>query len=107
MNDLRLYGKYYKKFKGRYGIPDKVTIVGIDGDTVTYIMGHHSKSELAYRGRTLKEAINNMCLVKMKCNANKILTTITARQKQILDEEDKMIQEMINKADEALEKFKN
>ena len=38
---------------------------------------------------------------------DKIITIITPKQKSIIDKEDKEIQETIDKADRALEKFKN
>lgn len=30
-----MYGHYYKMFKGTGSVPTKVTVVGIEGDTVT------------------------------------------------------------------------
>lgn len=42
MEELRMYGHYYKMVKGYGGIPRKVTVVGIDGDMVTIIYGHYS-----------------------------------------------------------------
>ena len=34
---LEMYGHYYRMFKGTGGVPTKVTVVGIEGDTVTLI----------------------------------------------------------------------
>ena len=107
MNQLELYGNYYKMFKGNGGMPEKVTVIDIEGDIVTFVSGHHSKEEFAERGNTVNEAIYNMCLVKNNCNSNKILTKITPKQKQRIDEEDKKIQKAIDEADRVLEKFKN
>ena len=95
MSKLELFGNYYKVFKGNGGLPEKVTVIAIDGDTVTFIRGHHSKEELQSVG-----FIN-------KCNKNTILTSITSKQKAIIDKEDKKLQEYIDKADRALEEFKN
>ena len=46
MEELRVYGHYYKLFKGEGGIPREVTVIAIDGDMVTIINGHHTKEEL-------------------------------------------------------------
>ena len=35
MSDLVLYGNYYKMFNGNSGIPEKITVVEIKGDSVT------------------------------------------------------------------------
>lgn len=43
MEELRVYGHYYKLFKGEGGIPREVTVIAIDGDMVTIINGHHTK----------------------------------------------------------------
>ena len=48
-----------------------------------------------------------MCLVKNVCKADKILTTITKKQEQSIEAEERKIQTMNNKADKALEEFKN
>lgn len=97
MNQLKLYGNYYKIFKGNGGIPEKVTVIAIDGDVATFIRGHYSQEEFA----------ESMCLIKNKCKSDRILTKITPKQKQLVDDEDKKIQKMIDKADKALEEFKN
>lgn len=107
MNNLKLYGSYYKVFKGRHGIPDKITVIDIDGDTITFIRGHYTLEELTERADTIDEAINSLCLSKNKCSADKILTKISPKQKAILDKEDKEIQKMIYEAGRALEEFKN
>lgn len=107
MQELEKYGRYYKVFKGNGGIPEKVTVIKIDGDTVTFIRGHHTKADFAERGSSVNEAIKNMCLTKMKCSIDKILPTITPKQKQIIDREERKFQRMIEEADKALEEFKN
>lgn len=96
MSKLELFGNYYKASKGNGGIPEKVTVIAIDGDTVTFVRGHYSKEDLQYRS-----------LTENKCNVNKILTTITPKQKATIDKEDKEIQRIIDRADGALEEFKN
>lgn len=97
MNQLEIYGNYYKIFKGNSGIPEKVTVISIEGDDVTFVRGHYSKEEFA----------ESMCLIKNKCKSDKILTKITPKQKQFIDDEDKKIQKAIDKADKLLEEFKN
>lgn len=92
---LEQYGNYYKLFKGHGTTPQKITGVAIDGYDVTYIMGHHSKDELLSRGDTMDEAIRNMCLVKNKCNANKILTQATKKQIEALRKDEKRIKRII------------
>ena len=104
MNKLEVYGNYYKMFKGNSGIPRRITVVDIDGDIV---IGHHSKEEFAERGNTVDEAIHNMCLTKSKCHSNKILTKISPKQKERIDEEDKTIQKFIDEEYRELEKFRN
>lgn len=96
---LEQYGNYYKLFKGHGTTPQKITVVAIDGYDVTYIMGHHSKDELLSRGDTMDEAIRNMCLVKNKCNANKILTQATKKQIEALSKDEKRIKKMIVEID--------
>lgn len=96
---LELYGNYYKLFKGHGTTPQKITVVDICGDDVTYIMGHHSQDELLSRGDTVDEAIRNMCLVKNKCNANKILTQATKKQIEALSKDEKRIKKMIVEID--------
>ncbi|MDY2589590.1 MAG: hypothetical protein SOW32_05310 [Agathobacter sp.] len=96
MDNIKVYGNYYKLFKGNGGIPEKITVTAIDGDIVTFVRGHYNKGDL-----------ENMSLLENKCNIDKIITTITPKQKSIIDKEDKEIQEIVDKADRALEKFKN
>ena len=96
---IELYGNYYKLFKGNGTIPQKITVVAIDGDDVTYIMGHHSKYELLSRGDTVDEAIRNMCLVKNKCNASKIITQATKKQIEALRKNEKRIKKLISRMD--------
>lgn len=64
-------------------------------------MGHYSKDELLSRGDTVDEAIRNMCLVKNKCNANKILTQATKKQIEALRKDEKRIKRMIAEMDRA------
>ena len=92
---LELYGNYYKLFKGHGTTPQKITVVAIDGEKVTFIMGHHSKKELLDRGDTVDEAIRNMCLVKNKCNASKIITQATKKQIEALRNDEKRIKRII------------
>lgn len=92
---IELYGNYYKLFKGHGTTPQKITVVSIDGCDVTYIMGHYSKDELLSRGDTVDEAIKNMCLVKNKCNVNKILLKATKKQIETLSKDEKRIKRMI------------
>lgn len=107
MSDLVLYGNYYKMFNGNSGIPEKITVVEIKGDSVTFIRGHYTEADFAERGNTVDEAIYNMCLQKSKCNEKDILRTITPGQKQLLDKEDRKIKSLIVSADKALEEFKD
>ena len=107
MKDLVLYGNYYKVFKGNGGIPEKITVIAMNGDNITFVKGHYNRDIFAERGNTLDEAIKNMCLVKNVCKADKILTTITKKQEQSIEAEERKIQTMNNKADKALEEFKN
>lgn len=98
---IELYGNYYKLFKGHGTTPQKITVVAIDGYDVTYIMGHYSKDELLSRGDTVDEAIRNMCLVKNKCNANKIILKATKKQIEALHKDEKRIKKMIMEIDRA------
>ena len=107
MKDLVLYGNYYKAFKGNGGIPEKITVIAMNGDNITFVKGHYNRDIFAERGNTIDEAIKNMCLVKNVCKADKILTTITKKQEQSIEAEERKIQTMKNKADKALEEFKN
>lgn len=91
------YGNYYKVFKGNGGIPEKITVVEIDGDTVTFINGHCSKEQLKYSSLP----------IKMKCKTEAILTHITDKQKKILEDRENKFNSLIEKADKALQKFKN
>lgn len=102
-----MYGHYYKMFKGTGSVPTKVTVVGIEGDTVTFVRGHITKGDFEERSEDLDEAIKLFCLTKMKCNKEKILTSLTPKQKRLLEKEDAEIERMIMQADYALEKFKN
>ena len=98
---IELYGNYYKLFKGHGTTPRKITVVAIDGDDVTYIMGHHSKDELLSRGDTVDEAIKNMCLVKNKCNVSKIIRKATKKQIEALRKDEERIKRMIAEMDRA------
>lgn len=102
-----MYGHYYRMFKGTGGIPTKVTVVGIEGDTVTLVRGHYTKEDFEERSEDLDEAIRLFCLTKMKCNKDKILISLTPKQQRLVEKEDKEIEVMIMQADYALEKFKN
>ena len=81
MMDLVLYGNYYKVFKGNGGIPEKITVIAMNGDNITFVKGHYNRDIFAERGNTIDEAIKNMCLVKNVCKADKILTTITKKNR--------------------------
>lgn len=98
---IELYGNYYKLFKGHGTTPQKITVVAIDGYDVMYIMWHHSKDELLSRGDTVDEAIRNMCLVKNKCNASKILLKATKKQIEALHKDEKKIKKLIARMDRA------
>lgn len=97
MEDLKLYGHYYKRFKRNGGIPCKVTIIDIDDDTVTIIRGHYAEEEL-------KDCSG---LVKMRCNKDSIIRKISKGMKKQVNQKDKEFDDMLEKADRALEKFKN
>ena len=96
---MKIYGNYYKMFKGYGGIPQKITIVNIDGDTVTYVRGHYSKEELTDPYSAMP--------IKNQCKTEKIILKMSAKQKAILDEQDKKFDRIVRKAEEKLEKFKN
>lgn len=96
---IELYGNYYKLFKGHGTTPQKITVVEIDGENVTFIMGHHSKDELLSRGDTVDEAIRNMCLVKNKCNISKIIIKATKKQNEALRKNEQRIKRMIAEMD--------
>lgn len=96
---LEQYGNYYKLFKGYGTTPQKITVIAIDGETVTFIMGHHSKEELFNRGNTIDEAIRNMCLVKNKCNISKVIIKATKKQNEALCKDEKRINRMIVEMD--------
>lgn len=98
---IELYGNYYKLFKGHGTTPQKITVVEIDGENVTFIMGHHSKDELLDRGDTVDEAIRNMCLIKNKCNVSKIIIKATKKQNEALRKNEKRIKRMIMEMDRA------
>ena len=104
---LEMYGHYYRMFKGTGGVPTKVTVVGIEGDTVTLVRGHYTKEDFEERSEDLDEAIRLFCLTKMKCKKDKILISLTPKQQRLVEKEDKKIEAMIMQADYALEKFKN
>ena len=97
MEELRLYGHYYKMVKGYGGIPREVTVIGIDGDMVTIIYGHYTREDLKYWDG----------LIKMRCNKQKIITRVTEKQRKQIDKENAKLQRIIDEADEALQKFKN
>lgn len=62
---LEMYGHYYRMFKGTGGVPTKVTVVGIEGDTVTLVRGHYTKEDFEERSEDLDEAIRLFCLTKV------------------------------------------
>ena len=97
---IELYGNYYKLFKGHGTTPKKITVVEIDSENVTFIMGHHSKDELLSRGDTVDEAIRNMCLIKNTYHARKIILTATTQQIETLQTDEQRIKRMIEKLDQ-------
>ena len=84
---LEMYGHYYRMFKGTGGVPTKVTVVGIEGDTVTLVRGHYTKEDFEERSEDLDEAIRLFCLTKMKCNKDKILTSLTPKQQRLVEKD--------------------
>lgn len=73
MEELKVYGHYYKMFKGDGGM---VTVIALDEDMVTIINGHHTKEELDCTTH-----------IKMRCNKNTIITNITEKQKKQINKE--------------------
>ena len=59
-----MYGHYYKIFKGTGSVPTKVTVVGIEGDTVTFVRGHITKGDFEERSEDLDEAIKLFVFTK-------------------------------------------
>lgn len=78
---IELYGKYYKIFKGNGGIPEKITVVGINGDEVLIVRGHYEKQDLEDSP------------IKMRCNKSAIITRITDKQKAIIEKKENEIVE--------------
>ena len=105
--EIKMFGHYYRMFKGTGGIPTKVTVVGIEGDIVTLVRGHLTKDDFEERSEDLDEAIQLFCLTKMKCNKNKILTSLTPKQQRLIEKEDRQIERMIMQVGCALERLKN
>lgn len=79
---IEMYGKYYKIFKGNGGIPEKITVVGINGDEVSIVRGHYEQQDL-------ESLEKSMLLIKMTCNKEVILTNITAKQRAIIEKKRK------------------
>lgn len=102
---LEQYGNYYKLFKGYGTVPQKITVIAIDGENVTFIIGHHSKGELLKRGDTVDEAIRNMCLVKNKCNISKVIIKSTKKQNEAIRKNDQRINRMIVEIDREKQKI--
>ena len=109
MKILEMYGLYYKMMKYSYGVPDKITVVAVNGDKVTFVRGHHTKEEFLERNPDLDEAIKCMCLTEMQCGSDKIITEqeLTEKQKSKIAATDKEIADIIAKENEHLLKFKN
>ena len=105
--EIKMFGHYYRMFKGTGGIPTKVTVVGIEGDIVTLVRGHLTKEDFEERSEDLDEAIKLFCLTKMKCNKNKMLTSLTPKQQKLIEKQDREIERMVMQLGCALERFKN
>lgn len=105
--EIKMFGHYYRMFKGTGGIPTKVTVVGIEGDIVTLVRGHLTKEDFEERSEDLDEAIKLFCLTKMKCNKNKMLTSLTPKQQRLIEKEDRKIERMAMQLGCALKRFKN
>lgn len=101
--EIKMFGHYYRMFKGTGGIPTKVTVVGIEGDIVTLVRGHLTKEDFEERSEDLDEAIKLFCLTKMKCNKNKMLTSLTPKQQRLIEKEDREIERMIMQVGCALD----
>lgn len=89
MRNLEIFGHYYRYFKGDWGVPTRITVIDIDGDTATIVRSHITREELAERADTIDEALRCMCLTKMQCNVNKIITKLSDKQRKKLHIEDK------------------
>ena len=51
--EIKMFGHYYRMFKGTGGIPTKVTVVGIEGDIVTLVRGHLTKEDFEEMGEQM------------------------------------------------------
>lgn len=105
--EIKMFGHYYRMFKGTGGIPTKVTVVGIEGDIVTLVRGHLTKEDFEERSEDLDEAIKLFCLTKMKCNKNKMLTSLTPKQQRLIEKEDRKIERMAMQLGCALKRLQN
>ena len=79
---------YYKIFKGNGGIPSEITIVGINGENVIFVRGHHTEEDA------------KSCVFKMTCSKKHIITKISDKQRKRIETEEKAIQkkeELVNK----------
>lgn len=96
MERLKLYGHYYKMFKGNRGIPEKVTVINVKDNLVMYCRGHYSKEEL--------EEHSEIC--KMQCKPQAILTDISEKQKKLVEKQEKEFNKVIDREEKELQMLK-
>lgn len=98
MEELKLYGNYYKIFKGGNGIPEKITVIAIkrNSDKVTIVKGHYAKENL--KNQNLKQII---------CSKDKIITKISPEQQKMIAKQKEEFQENVRKIEQALWKLNN
>lgn len=104
--DKMTKGLFYKDRKG-CKVSQPVTVYEVLSDgRVSYCWGHHSNL-LEMDSADIAEELSRLCLTKMICNSDKIITKISKKQKALLDAEEKKYKKMCDEFSAAKENIRN
>lgn len=103
MDEIKVYGNYYRMRKRFGNTPQEITVLEIDGEDVVFCWGHYSQEfleEKQYDGSMKKDE-----MLKNRMKKDKIIIKISEKQRQRLDEQNRKLEELILEGERMKEEF--
>lgn len=94
MDELKIYGNYYRLRKGFGNVPQDITILDIQDNDVVFCWGHFTEEQL-------NDKTHDYCIVKNKMRKDKVIKEISEQHKKIKEKEKRKLTGLINKFEQA------